>query len=136
MIINQTALLGELQRNIMRSVVQVTEEVRNEAVRLITHGQRTGRVYHHHGHSHRASAPGEPPASDTGNLVNSIHTEYDAATLTGRVVVGAEYGLYLEYGTQHMEARPFMRRALASKEAEINQLVQKAAAQVIDRYRG
>lgn len=48
---------------------------------------------------------------DTGTLRASIQ-----ATRVGvahwRVVVGADYGLYVEYGTYRMAARPFLRPAL------------------------
>lgn len=63
---------------------------------------------------HQASAPGEPPASDYGMLLNSIgHTMID--TESG---IGADIGssspvsTYLELGTRYMAPRPFERPAL------------------------
>ena len=44
---------------------------------------------------HRASAPGEAPAVDTGNLMNSIRTRMVGA-LQAEVVAGAEYAQLLE----------------------------------------
>ena len=60
----------------------------------------------------RSPAPaGEPPGVDTSNLKNSI-----VARRRGRfawvVVVGASYGVHLEFGTRRMAARPFFRPAL------------------------
>jgi HK97 gp10 family phage protein len=110
----------------MQGVVRFGEEVRNEAISLILNTPKTGRLYWRRGVSktsgtgrsfsggHRASAPGEPPASDTGRLVNSITTSYDFNELSGTVRARTEYAAYLEYGTSRMEPRPFMRPAVAN----------------------
>lgn len=52
------------------------------------------------------SAPGEPPAVDTGNLKGSVQSEEESA-LAWWVWVGADYGIHLEFGTRRMAARPF-----------------------------
>lgn len=107
----------------MRGIVKATEAVKTEAIRLILSGPKTGRDYRRRSVLHKASAPGEPPASDTGTLVNSIATEYDQAALTGQVVVRAPYGPYLEFGTQKMEPRPFLRPAVANVRAKAVKLI-------------
>ena len=56
---------------------------------------------------HRASAPGEAPASDTGNLVNQSSVELDGA-LASIVRFFAKYASWLEFGTSRMAARPFI----------------------------
>lgn len=48
---------------------------------------------------------------DTGFLRNSIHTE-QSSDLRAEVIVGAEYGLYIEYGTSRMAAQPFLNPAV------------------------
>ena len=49
---------------------------------------------------------------DTGNLRNSItHTEDDSAAYIGTNV---EYGKYVELGTRHSRAQPFLRPAAAN----------------------
>lgn len=57
-----------------------------------------------------AHAKSEAPV-DTGTLKNSIQ-----ATRIGeahwRVVVGVEYGMYVEWGTVHMAAQPFFQPAI------------------------
>lgn len=67
----------------------------------------TGRTYG----KHRASAPGQPPAPDLGNLRANTnagavvrHTEVDA---TGSIVANAGYAEALEKGTERMRARPY-----------------------------
>ena len=59
---------------------------------------------------HQASAPGEPPAIDTGALVNSIKAER-VGTTDARTFTNNEQAPHLEYGTVKMPARPFMTPA-------------------------
>ena len=51
---------------------------------------KTGRIYRHGKVEHQASAPGEAPATDTGNLVNSIASDR-VRPMLHEVTVGAEY---------------------------------------------
>lgn len=104
---------------VMRGIVKGCEGVRNESIRLINSGPKSGRIYVRRGVSHQASAPGQPPASDTGRLVNSITTEYQPDKMTGTVQYGTEYAAFLEYGTANMEPRPFARPALESQQQNI-----------------
>lgn len=60
-------------------------------------------------HIHRASAPGEAPAIDTSNLVNSIQVE--RVNTQSNVYTNEEYAEYLEYGTRKMDPRPFLTPA-------------------------
>jgi hypothetical protein len=55
---------------------------------------------------HQASAPGQPPATDTGTLANSTQGKMLTET-EGEVRVTAEYGRLLEDGTVFIEPRPF-----------------------------
>lgn len=55
--------------------------------------------------SHRASAPGESPAMDTGTLAASIQVEPTGAT-SAAVATNMDYAVHLEYGTVNMAARP------------------------------
>jgi HK97 gp10 family phage protein len=125
------ALVADVRRAVFRGIVRGTEQVRADAVRSIMSGGRSGRVYIRRGVTHQASAPGEPPASDTGRLANSIRTEYDATRLVGRVVVDAVHGPFLEYGTQTLAPRPFLRPALARQRGAIQNAVNEEVAKVL-----
>lgn len=70
-----------------------------------------GATYERGGKEHVASAPGEPPAVDIGNLANSVQHTMTGDT-EGEVDVGAEYGLDLELGTVNMAPRPFLGPAV------------------------
>jgi HK97 gp10 family phage protein len=60
---------------------------------------------------HRASAPGQPPAEDTGKLYREI-TVRRLKSGHYRVRFGARYAGYLEFGTSRMAARPFVLPAI------------------------
>lgn len=70
----------------------------------------SGRIYG----KHQASAPGEPPAVDTGRLRNATQADTqvrrDGDDIVGRVVANTEYAHALEVGTENkrMMPRPFL----------------------------
>lgn len=76
-------------------------------------GPKTGRLYKRKSVIHQASAPGEAPANDMGDLVNSITADVEdtATSLEAEVNVTSDHGIYLEFGTVRMEARPFLQPA-------------------------
>lgn len=92
--------------------------VRNHAVLAIQKGPKTGRTYVRGTVTHRASAPGEAPATDTGILAGSIGWNVDASTLTADVFASSAYAVHLELGTSRMEPRPFMVPALEATQAK------------------
>jgi hypothetical protein len=61
---------------------------------------------------HQASAPGEAPAIDTTNLVNSIQRT-EVQNGSGSVYTNSEVGEIMEYGAPaaNIEPRPFMTPA-------------------------
>ena len=71
-----------------------------------------GRIYEKYKprRTHQASAPGDPPAPDTGVLRNSITI---GPTETGyRVGTNLQSAPVLEFGSSSMAPRPFMRPAI------------------------
>lgn len=86
----------------------------------------TGRLYPRGGGKvHRASAPGEPPAADTGELRGSIGMEIAGTVL--RVGSGLAKAEGLEFGMTTptggvVAPRPFMRPAFASVRDEMTEV--------------
>ena len=82
-------------------------------------GSRTG--------IHIASKPGDAPNTDTGNLINNIRvSRVKGNTRKGySVYVRAvtPYAKRLEFGDSELEARPFMRPALAKNAPKIEELI-------------
>lgn len=120
-----------LERAVMRGVIRGTEALRERMIERVMQPPKTGHIYKRgKDRYHQASAPGESPANDTGNLVRNITTNYDAGRLMGTVNVGTEYGARLEYGFVGQDSlgrtidqlpRPFARPALQEKIPEIRQ---------------
>ncbi len=67
------------------------------------------------GGPHRASKPGDPPASDKGALSGGIGFTKSGTNRVGVGVSGpaVQYWEFLEFGTRFMKERPFVRLAIA-----------------------
>jgi phage gpG-like protein len=80
---------GRIRRHrVKRSVVSAKSE-----------GRKGFAVVSDIGKAGRASAPGDPPAPDTGKLRGSIQIEYDDVTQRGRMGTNDKRALALNYGT-------------------------------------
>ena len=107
--------------------------IRGEAIKSIQTGAKTGIVYQKYNprRQHRASAPGQAPASDTGNLVSKIIVKQKTKNIT-QVESGADYSKYLEYGTSKMEPRPFLFPAFEKSRKPIVEATFKKVVRVIE----
>ena len=96
--------------------------VRGEAIKSIQTGSKTGRTYEKYNprRTHKASAPGEAPASDTGNLVRNIRVKQKTKDIA-EVESNAPYSQFLEFGTSKMLARPFLFPAFEKSRSKILQ---------------
>lgn len=80
-------------------------------------GAKTGRTYG----NHQASAPGEAPAVDVGNLKNSTQAKpVGDGTTEWDINVGAEQAAALEFGTPFIAPRPFARPAAEAVRAKVD----------------
>lgn len=92
-----------------RDVENVLHGVADDMIEFIIadmSGPKSGRIYG----SHRASAPGESPAIDSGDLSGSL-TPLRRSALEWYVGSDVEYAPDLEYGTYGMAPRPYLRPA-------------------------
>lgn len=69
---------------------------------------KSGRVYRRGGRSHQASAPGEAPAVDMGQLINSIQVT-NVSELTSVIGTNVRHAIPLEFGSRKMAPRPIWR---------------------------
>lgn len=101
----------------------------NVAITSIQQSPATGRTYRRGSTVHRASAPGEAPATDTGNLVQNITVEkkeimyYDVGSRKD-----APYGYWLEFGTSKMDARPWLTPAVKQGRKKLKTELRKLKA--------
>jgi len=110
-------------------VTRGTLMVQNDAKKSILAGG-TGKTYQKYEprRTHIASAPNQPPASDTGFLASNITMDVDAkpnGTVIGQIISSAPYSKHLEFGTTNMTERPFMQPALAKNKRKIEALFKK-----------
>lgn len=83
-----------------------------------------------------ASQPGEPPHRRTGNLRRNVEWWQNRKTLTVQVgvTVDAPYGLFLEFGTRKMAARPFIRPIMEDMQSTIKNTMNRAAAIAFNKH--
>jgi HK97 gp10 family phage protein len=116
------------------------QNIRTHAVKSIQRGPKTGVTYRKKrggkntdGVLHRASAPGEAPANDTGRLAGAIKADINGKQ--AEVVADTEYAAWLEFGTRDIEPRPFMVPAMEKErpawDRRLNGVVDKAAKGII-----
>lgn len=115
----------EVRAEVERAVYASTAAVQGSAKRRIQHGPASGATYTSSvsNREHVASAPGEPPMSDSGNLASSIATQVDG--LTGYVFTPLDYGRYLEFGTGKMKPRPWLLPSLEEEAPKFRERLQR-----------
>lgn len=118
------AAVEDYTKDLRKLVGTAANLVRNTAVESIQQGSKSGVIYEKYNprRTHRASAPGEPPATDTGYLVSNIFTNIDNDGLGASVESRAEYSEFLEFGTKNMQARPFLFPAMEENKPKIRRI--------------
>jgi len=118
---------ADYTKDLKRLVGTAANMVRNTAVESIQQGAKSGVIYEKYNprRTHRASAAGEPPATDTGFLVSNIFTNIDTDGLGASVESRAGYSSFLEFGTKNMQARPFLFPAMEENKPKIRRLEQQ-----------
>jgi HK97 gp10 family phage protein len=114
---------------VARKAVQTTIKRIEGRAKASLSGPRSGREYKRGKNGmivHRASAPGEAPATDTGNLANSIRSRMTGKT-EGEVTVGAEYATALELGSVYIAPRPFFAPAVKAEWPEFLKAMKEIA---------
>lgn len=101
---------AKLQRNMDKAMRKTAIAIVNTAKTLMRE-PKSGREPVGRAMKTRASAPGQAPAVQTGQLRGSLATER-VAEKHYRVGTGLKKGKHLELGTRKMAARPFLRPAV------------------------
>jgi len=98
-------LSEDIQQAISDVVMETAADIEAGVKLRMQQGPHTGRTYKRRSVLHQASAPGQPPAPDTGVLLGSVYHE---RTGEFSAVAGSrlDYAAYLEWGTFRMAPRP------------------------------
>ena len=112
----ETNAMKVLMRNMNKAAVFAESHCK----RIISRGNVTGLD---------PSLPGEPPKVRTGTLRSSIvHViKREGNHVSGYFGVrkgpAEDYGLYLEFGTSKMPARPFLRKTVMDNKKKIGRII-------------
>ena len=124
----------DLEQPFREIILGSAQLIRGEAIKSIQTGPKSGRIYEKYNprRTHKSSAPGQAPASDTGNLVSQIRVRQKNPD---EVVVesNALYSSFLEFGTSKMLARPFLFPATERSRPKIVQAVFNRVVKEINR---
>lgn len=117
-------VMAKYEKEVEAIIQRGANLVRNSAVKSIQQHGSSGNTYG----NHTASAPGQPPNSDTGYLASHIFIDMDNDSKGASVESQADYSEALEFGTSKMAARPFMQPALEENRKRIVQMYAKLKA--------
>tara|TARA_R100000655_G_scaffold6783_1_gene19099 strand:+ start:198 stop:647 length:450 start_codon:yes stop_codon:yes gene_type:complete len=124
----------DLEKDMKEVLLGGGQLIRGEAVRSIQQGSKSGKTYKKYNptRTHKASAPGEAPASDTGFLVSNIRVKEEKDVV--QVRSEASYSKFLEFGTSKMLARPFLFPAFEKSKPKIAEVIFRKIKQSLDRF--
>lgn len=94
----------------VRNFIEDTAETAERRLKRGMRSGKSGRVYRRRGGSHRASAAGEYPARDSGELFGSIRKRTSQREAT--IGTTKKYAIYLRLGTSKMARRKMSDDAL------------------------
>ena len=124
-----------IYRGLKRFIVIIQNDLRDKLSQ-----EGTGRQYviNKSGTVHTASAPGEPPAVNTGLLRNSVATapvveKTSRDEIEMRLTDFAPYGATLERGTSKMAARPWVKPVLNDRKPELKSFLEKSISNAMKR---
>lgn len=132
----KSELINELSKTIKLCCEKVRSDIRYDMAHT-TRNMETSYYTNNKNKAHHPSAPGNPPAPDTGNLRNSINyeiqkDEYTVTGIVGTTQKNPPYGRFLEYGTSKMAPRPWLRPAMRKN----NEFIRKSISETIKRVVG
>ena len=84
----------------------------------------SGRIYRRGQKTHQASAPGEPPAVDTGDLRRKTGWQRVGFGIR-RYGAATKVGAWMERGTRWIKARPWLAPSLARSRGAMREAVRK-----------
>ena len=108
------ALGADTDDIVLETINDLATDTHALAVSGISHSGGGGRTYEKYKprRTHTASAPGKYPASDTGELATNVRMDglqrATIASMMATVGTSIMHGVWLEFGTSRMAARPWL----------------------------
>jgi HK97 gp10 family phage protein len=121
-----TEVITMIDSEMGKRMSEAVNAVHDETLNTLS-GSRSGRIYKVPGTKnvrYQASAPGEPPASATGNLRQTLKRIIEGI---GREIIGyvgsdREYAPFLEFGTRKMKPRPWLRISFERSSGKVKEI--------------
>ena len=106
-----SSLSAAVDLNNAKVMADLLTEVDSDAKKSIATGSRSGRIYTRGSVRHQASAPGEFPKTDTGNLIAGFifYTQKISHKVVGTLENRSPHANALEFRPRSKGGRPFMR---------------------------
>jgi len=138
---------GEAAQKVADDVARAAIAVQNEMRRAVLKGPASGRAYRRgtigktkrgaKGYKfHRASAPGEAPATDSGNLASHINHVFTSRFSARAGVFNVPYASRLEFGGRdkrgvYIAPRPYLRPALKKQGPKYIEAIKKSVQEAL-----
>ncbi|MCZ6942554.1 HK97 gp10 family phage protein [Bacillus mycoides] len=110
----------------VEKVTAASIHLQNQVKKNLT-SSRSGKQYKipHTSRKYTASKPGEAPAVRTGDLLNSIkyNVKRSQSEVLGAVGSDLQKAIWLEAGTSHIEARPFLLKAFEKERRVLKRMM-------------
>ncbi len=126
-----TEIFPALESEATKRMYAATARVQKEVVETLS-GDRTGRRYRVPGTNrfYTASAPGEPPAVQLGDLRMDVQEKgvrvfRKGQSTKGHVGSTLDKAVWLEKGTKHMAPRPWLQRSFDSSKEEVKEILSR-----------
>ncbi len=120
--------IGKLDKDIKKGIKSGLQELGANMVRTgenqALNEPKYGREYKRKGRTHRASAPGQSPALDTGNYFKNF--DYESHSWKSMEFGNnADYAEFLEFGTKRMEPRPGVENAVIATQRNARVILER-----------
>lgn len=111
--------VARLEKEFGAAAMEVADDVRDAIPAEMRSSRPRGRTYKRGGRVHQASAPGQPPAIDKGQLVNSFRSRKTGKTSAEIYSTDEPKAAGLEYGTSTTAPRPVAEPTLEKKREDL-----------------
>ena len=109
-----------------KKMAEATQSVRTQVLETLS-GSRKGKTYYVPGtkRTYTASSPGEPPATATAELRQSVKVavEGEGKKVIGMVGTDKIQGKMTEFGTVNMDARPWLRISFEKAQEKVKSIL-------------
>jgi hypothetical protein len=125
-----SVLIADIRNHLPDILLDYGEDLKEEIANMMA---ESGGGVHYEGNPNPSSRPGEAPAIQSGNLVESLTAEL-TAPLTVEVYTDEPYGEMLELGTKHIAPRPSFTPVFHHAEHEFEEVIGDRVIEIAERH--